>query len=110
MLFSPLALSLALLFPLLLCSSHIRVLTSPSARDSSQKMAEEHPDVDVFTCSMDPILNERGYIVPGVESSSSFFLCPPLFFSFSHSSVSHLGEKNASPQLGDAGDRLMNTL
>jgi uracil phosphoribosyltransferase len=27
---------------------------------------EEHPDVPIYTCAIDPGVNERGFIVPGL--------------------------------------------
>ena len=44
----------------------IKMLTILSAPPGVEKMQREHPDVEVFTCAVDPILNEHGYIVPGL--------------------------------------------
>ena len=44
----------------------IKLLTILSAPPGVEKMQLEHPDVEVFTCAVDSILNEHGYIVPGL--------------------------------------------
>lgn len=55
----------------------ISLLCIIAAPEGIQRVSEEHPDVDIFTCAIDQRLNEHAYIVPG---------------------------------LGDAGDRIFNTL
>ena len=44
----------------------IRLLTILSAPPGVEKMAQEHPDVDVITCAIDPELNDHAYIIPGL--------------------------------------------
>ncbi|MCL2044996.1 MAG: uracil phosphoribosyltransferase [Oscillospiraceae bacterium] len=44
----------------------IKLLTILSAPPGVEKMQQEHPDVEVYTCAIDSILNEHGYIVPGL--------------------------------------------
>ena len=44
----------------------IKMLTILSAPPGIERMQREHPDVEVFTCAIDSILNEHGYIVPGL--------------------------------------------
>ena len=55
----------------------ISALSLLACPDGLKRLAEDHPEVPIYTCAVDPVLNEVGYIVPG---------------------------------LGDAGDRIMNTL
>ncbi|GGO82275.1 uracil phosphoribosyltransferase [Marinobacterium nitratireducens] len=47
------------------CSS-IRVLVLVAAPEGIRKVEEAHPDVDIFTASVDERLNEKGYILPGL--------------------------------------------
>ena len=44
----------------------IKLLTILAAPPGVEKMQREHPDVEVYTCAVDSILNEHGYIVPGL--------------------------------------------
>ena len=44
----------------------IRLLSLLAAPDGVAHMKESHPDVQVFTASLDERLNENGYIVPGL--------------------------------------------
>lgn len=55
----------------------ICVLTICASEKGVQAVLDRHPEVEIFTAALDPQLNDRGCIVPG---------------------------------LGDAGDRLNNTL
>ena len=41
----------------------LSILSAPPGVDHMQSM---HPDVEVITCAIDSILNEHGYIVPGL--------------------------------------------
>jgi uracil phosphoribosyltransferase len=47
------------------CSS-IRALVLVAAPEGIEKVQTVHPDVDIFTASVDECLNEQGYIVPGL--------------------------------------------
>lgn len=47
------------------CTS-IRALTLVSAPEGIAKLQEAHPDVELFTASIDERLNENGYIIPGL--------------------------------------------
>lgn len=47
------------------CTS-IRALVLVAAPEGIKKMQEAHPDVDIYTASVDSHLNEQGYIVPGL--------------------------------------------
>ncbi|MCV6590013.1 MAG: uracil phosphoribosyltransferase [Marinobacterium sp.] len=47
------------------CTS-IRALVLVAAPEGIKAVQEAHPDVDLFTASVDQCLNEQGYIVPGL--------------------------------------------
>lgn len=47
------------------CSS-IRALVLVAAPEGIKKVTEAHPDVDIFTASVDSHLNDQGYIIPGL--------------------------------------------
>lgn len=47
------------------CTS-IRALVLVAAPEGIKAVQEAHPDVDLFTASVDSHLNEKGYIVPGL--------------------------------------------
>ncbi|GGB88793.1 uracil phosphoribosyltransferase [Marinobacterium zhoushanense] len=47
------------------CTS-IRALVLVAAPEGIAKVQAAHPDVDIFTASIDSHLNERGYIIPGL--------------------------------------------
>lgn len=47
------------------CTS-IRTLILVAAPEGLKKVQEAHPDVDIFTASVDSHLNEHGYIIPGL--------------------------------------------
>jgi len=44
----------------------IKLLTILSAPPGVEIMEKMHPDVEVITCAVDPVLNNHGYIVPGL--------------------------------------------
>lgn len=44
----------------------IKLLTILSAPPGVEKLSQEHPDVEVYTCAVDSHLNNHGYIVPGL--------------------------------------------
>lgn len=44
----------------------IRALTLVSAPEGIAKVTEAHPDVKIYTASVDQCLNEDGYIIPGL--------------------------------------------
>ncbi len=37
-----------------------------SAEQGIKKIFKNHPEIEIYTCSIDPQLNEEGYIVPGL--------------------------------------------
>lgn len=45
---------------------HIRALVLVAAPEGIRLMDEKHPDVDIFTASIDSHLNAHGYILPGL--------------------------------------------
>lgn len=45
---------------------HIKLMCIIGAPPAWEKMQHDHPDVDVYVAAMDPILNDHGYIVPGL--------------------------------------------
>lgn len=47
------------------CNS-IRALVLVAAPEGIKKMQETHPEVDIYTASIDSHLNEQGYIIPGL--------------------------------------------
>ncbi len=47
------------------CTS-IRALVLVAAPEGIEKVVAAHPDVDIFTASIDSHLNEDGYIIPGL--------------------------------------------
>jgi len=44
----------------------IKVLILVAAPEGLKLLAEKHPDVEVYTASIDSHLNEQGYIIPGL--------------------------------------------
>lgn len=46
--------------------THIKGLFLVAAPEGLQRLAESHPDVELYTASIDQRLNEQGYILPGL--------------------------------------------
>lgn len=44
----------------------IRALVLVAAPEGIEKVQAQHPDVDIYTASIDDHLNENGYIIPGL--------------------------------------------
>jgi len=44
----------------------IKLITILSSQVGIEKVQQEHPDVEIFTLSMERALNEKGYLLPGV--------------------------------------------
>jgi len=44
----------------------IRALVLVAAPEGIEKVQSAHPDVDIYTASIDDHLNENGYIIPGL--------------------------------------------
>ncbi len=47
-------------------SNEIRALVLVAAPEGVEKVLEKHPDVAIYTASIDDRLNEKGYILPGL--------------------------------------------
>ena len=47
-------------------STEIRALVLVAAPEGVKKVLEAHPDVSIYTASIDERLNEKGYILPGL--------------------------------------------
>ena len=45
---------------------HIKFMSIIGAPEGVSKVAEAHPDVDIFVSTLDRCLNEHGYILPGL--------------------------------------------
>ncbi|MEO2268339.1 uracil phosphoribosyltransferase [Pseudoalteromonas sp. YIC-656] len=45
---------------------HIKVIVLVAAPEGVDKTLAAHPDIDIYTASLDSHLNEKGYIVPGL--------------------------------------------
>ncbi len=46
--------------------SNIKALVLVAAPEGIEKVTQAHPDVDIYTASVDSHLNEKGYIIPGL--------------------------------------------
>lgn len=46
--------------------SIIKLAALISAVPGVERLNRDHPDVEIFTCDLDPVLNEKAYIVPGL--------------------------------------------
>lgn len=46
--------------------THIRFMCLVAAPEGVKKVQEAHPDVDIYTASLDECLNDHAYIVPGL--------------------------------------------
>jgi uracil phosphoribosyltransferase len=46
--------------------AHIKGLFLVAAPEGLERMAQQHPDVEIYTASIDQCLNEVGYILPGL--------------------------------------------
>ncbi len=46
--------------------TNIRVLILVAAPEGIKKVQDAHPDVEIFTASVDKCLNDQGYILPGL--------------------------------------------
>jgi len=47
-------------------ATNIKVLILVAAPEGLKALEEAHPDIEVYTASIDSHLNEQGYIVPGL--------------------------------------------
>ncbi|AUM62300.1 uracil phosphoribosyltransferase [Spiroplasma monobiae] len=47
-------------------AKQIKFVCLVAVQEGVDRIIKDHPDVDIYTASLDPILNDRGYIVPGL--------------------------------------------
>jgi len=47
-------------------AANISFVSLLAVREGIGRLAATHPDVPIFTAAIDPVLNEKGYIVPGL--------------------------------------------
>ena len=47
-------------------ASNIKFVCLVAAPEGVKALQEAHPDIDIYTASLDEKLNEHGYIVPGL--------------------------------------------
>ncbi|AOG60014.1 uracil phosphoribosyltransferase [Spiroplasma helicoides] len=47
-------------------AKNIKFVCLVSVQEGVDRIQKDHPDVDIYTAALDPILNEDGYIVPGL--------------------------------------------
>ncbi len=45
---------------------HIKIMSILAARSGIEKLAQDHPDVNIYCAKIDEALNDHGYIVPGL--------------------------------------------
>ena len=48
-------------------AANIKFVCLVAAPEGVKKLQDAHPDIDIYTASLDEKLNENGYIVPGLE-------------------------------------------
>ena len=47
-------------------AKHIALLTLLACKQGVARIRRDHPDVPIYTAAVDPVLNAKGYIVPGL--------------------------------------------
>ncbi|ASP27817.1 uracil phosphoribosyltransferase [Spiroplasma corruscae] len=47
-------------------AKHIKFVCLVSVDKGVKKLQNDHPDVDIYTASLDPVLNNKGFIEPGL--------------------------------------------
>ncbi|WP_338985188.1 uracil phosphoribosyltransferase [Spiroplasma endosymbiont of Diplazon laetatorius] len=47
-------------------ATQIKFVCLVAVQEGVDRIVKDHPDVDIYTASLDPILNDHGYIVPGL--------------------------------------------
>ena len=60
----------------------IRALVLVAAPEGIQRVNDAHPDVQIYTASVDQRLNEHGYIIPGLGDAGDKILAPSRRISF----------------------------
>ena len=59
----------------------IKVLVLVAAPEGIAALEKAHPDVELYTASIDQCLNDKGYIVPGPAMRATRYLVPSKHFS-----------------------------
>ena len=54
-------------------ATRIRLVCCVSCQEGLAQIHTAHPDVPIFTAAIDPVLNERAYIVPGLGDAGDRF-------------------------------------
>ena len=54
-------------------ATRIRLVCCVSCKEGLEQIRTAHPDVPIFTAAIDPVLNERAYIVPGLGDAGDRF-------------------------------------
>ena len=49
----------------------IRFVTLVAATEGIERLKEYHPDIELYTLSIEPELDKEGYIIPGIGDASS---------------------------------------
>ena len=47
-------------------AKNIKFVCLIAAKSGVERLHQEHPDVDIYCAAVDEVLNEKGYIVPGL--------------------------------------------
>ena len=47
-------------------AKHIKLVCVVGVQEGIDEVVKHHPDVDIYLAAKDPILNDIGYIVPGL--------------------------------------------
>jgi len=50
---------------------NIQLVSIIASRPGLENLQKKYPDVDIFVCKIDEILNEKGYIVPGLGDAGN---------------------------------------
>ena len=56
-------------------AANIKFVCLVAAPEGVKKLQEAHPDIDIYTASLDEKLNEHGYIVPGLGDAGDRLFC-----------------------------------
>ena len=50
---------------------NINLISIISSKKGLENLSEEFPDINIYTCEIDEVLNEKGYIVPGLGDAGN---------------------------------------
>ena len=56
-------------------AANIKFVCLVAAPEGVKKLQDAHPDIDIYTASLDERLNENGYIVPGLGDAGDRLFC-----------------------------------